>query len=33
MHGHSISAGLALAGLIVAVVALVFQVLSYRRDK
>jgi uncharacterized integral membrane protein len=33
MHGHSISTGIALAGLIVAVLALIFQVLSYRRDK
>jgi hypothetical protein len=33
MHGHAISSGVALAGLIVAVIALVFQVLSYRRDK
>jgi hypothetical protein len=30
MHGHS---GLALAGLIVGVLALIFQVLSYRRGK
>jgi hypothetical protein len=33
MHGHSVSTGIALAGLIIAVIALVFQVLLYRRDK
>jgi hypothetical protein len=33
MHGHAISSGLALAGLIVAVIALIFQVLAYRRGK
>jgi hypothetical protein len=33
MHGHSISTGIALAGLIVAVLALVLQVLLYRRGK
>jgi hypothetical protein len=33
MHGQSLATGLALAGLIVAVLALVFQVLAYRRDK
>jgi hypothetical protein len=30
---HSISLGIAFAGLIVAVVALIFQVLIYRREK
>ena len=33
MHGHSLSTGVAIAGLIVAVLALVFQVLAFRRDK
>jgi hypothetical protein len=33
MHGHSISTGIALAGLIIAILALIFQVLLYRRDK
>jgi hypothetical protein len=31
--GHSLGMGIALAGLIVAVIALVFQVLGYRRQK
>jgi len=33
MHGHSLSLGIAAAGLIVAVVTLVFQVMGYRREK
>ncbi len=31
--GHSLGLGIALAGLIVAVVTLIFQVLGYRREK
>jgi multisubunit Na+/H+ antiporter MnhB subunit len=33
MHGHSISTGIAFAGLVVGIVALIFQVLAYRREK
>lgn len=33
MHGHASHSIVALAGLIVAVAALILQVLSYRRDR
>lgn len=33
MHGHASHSMIALAGLIVAVAALILQVLSYRRDR
>ena len=33
MHDHSLNLGIALAGLVVAIAALIFQVMAFRRDK
>ena len=33
MNGHALGTGIALAGLIVGVLALAFQILAYRRQK
>jgi hypothetical protein len=33
MHGHALSFAITVAGFVVGVLALVFQVLSYRRGK
>jgi len=33
MHGHSMGSAVAIAGLVVGLLALLFQILSYRRGK